>query len=144
MKKLLATLVILGSALVMSSTAHAVTPAALTFDCSTNQNSNVVVTGQVGETFTITNTDQFTVCELFGMAGVVTPGGAGYNPNGAMGPEITSSGTASFTIIASGVVTVDASGPGVLTVTVTVGGATSPATIVKGSLDPTEIGRAHV
>jgi hypothetical protein len=138
-KKLLAAITVLGSVLAVSSSAHAVTPAASTFDCSTNQNSSLAVTGQVGETFTITNTDNFTVCVLFDMAGVVTPSGAGYNPNGAMGPEITSLGTASFTIIASGVFTVEASGPGVLTVTVTVGaggGGGGPATVVKGSLDP--------
>ena len=140
MKKLLVAVTVVGSVLALSSSAQAVSPAATNINClaGVNQSSSLTVTGQVGETFTITNSDGVVFCWMLGLAGVATPGGAGYNCC-AFGDAISPSGTVTFTILGSGTFTVNGSGGIVLTVTVTVGaggGGGGPATVVKGSLDP--------
>jgi hypothetical protein len=139
-KKLLVAVTVVGSVLALSYSAQAVSPAATNINClaGVNQSSSLTVTGQVGETFTITNSDGVVFCWMLGLAGVATPGGAGYNCC-AFGDAISPGGTVTFTILGSGTFTVTGSGGIVLTVTVTVGaggGGGGPAVVVKGSLDP--------
>jgi len=134
MKKIVLVLATLLSGLVMWSPARAVSPATQTIDCSGFAQGPFTFSGSVGETFTIVNSANPQDCLLFGLAGVVTPGGAGY----LGGPDrIIGGGTATFTIIGSGSFTADTSQSVMITINVVAGGGpTGPATVVKGSFDP--------
>ena len=134
MKKFVLVLATLLSGIVLWSPAHAVSPASQTIDCSGLAQGPFTFSGSVGETFTIVNSANPQDCLLFGLAGVVTPGGAGY----LGGPDrIIGGGTATFTIIGSGSFTADTQQSVMITINVVAGGGpTGPATVVKGSFDP--------
>ena len=134
MKKVILVLATLLSCLVLWSPARAVSPATQTIDCSGFAQGPFTFSGSVGETFTIVNSANPQDCLLAGLAGVVTPGGAGY----LGGPDrIIGGGTATFTIIGSGSFTAHTQQSVMITINVVAGGGPAgPATVVKGSFDP--------
>lgn len=95
--------------------AASASPAAVTVDCGIDNGvTSTTITGQPGDTMTITNTSGSNACTFAAMTGVVTVGGL----NGSN--ELTSGAQADVTIVAAGTFTVTPSSASPVTGTMTV------------------------